>query len=126
MCIYRDYCVYHYKSTELVYLYTLDIGLQINNNTIIIRNIIIRVRLPPTITSACNMTSSPTTSLTTSTGTLTSLSADKMVPAYNSVDRSYYVNNQKCEAICVPPLTYLSYSHDTIFSSTECCILKYI
>ena len=30
MCIYRDYCVYHYKSTELVSLYTLDIGLQIN------------------------------------------------------------------------------------------------
>ena len=27
MCIYRDYCVYHYKSTELVSLYTLDIGL---------------------------------------------------------------------------------------------------
>ena len=30
MCIYCDYCVYHYKSTELVSLYTLDIGLQIN------------------------------------------------------------------------------------------------
>ena len=30
MCIYHDYCVYHYKSTELVCLYTLDIGLQIN------------------------------------------------------------------------------------------------
>ena len=30
MCIYRDYCVYHYKSTELVSLYTLDIGLKIN------------------------------------------------------------------------------------------------
>ena len=30
MCIYCDYCVYHYKSTELVALYTLDIGLQIN------------------------------------------------------------------------------------------------
>ena len=29
MCIYYDYCVYHYKSTELVSLYTLDIGLQI-------------------------------------------------------------------------------------------------
>ena len=27
MCIYRDCCVYHYKSTELVSLYTLDIGL---------------------------------------------------------------------------------------------------
>ena len=27
MCIYGDYCVYHYKSTELVSLYTLDIGL---------------------------------------------------------------------------------------------------
>ena len=27
MCIYRDYCVYHYKSTELISLYTLDIGL---------------------------------------------------------------------------------------------------
>ena len=25
MCIYRDYCVDHYKSTELVSLYTLDI-----------------------------------------------------------------------------------------------------
>ena len=30
MCIYRDYCVYHYKSTDLVSLYTLDIGLYIN------------------------------------------------------------------------------------------------
>ena len=30
MCIYCDYCVYHYKSTELVSLYTLDIGLKIN------------------------------------------------------------------------------------------------
>ena len=30
MCIYCDYCVYHYKSTELVSLYTLDVGLQIN------------------------------------------------------------------------------------------------
>ena len=29
MCIYCDYCVYHYKSTELVSLYTLDIGLNI-------------------------------------------------------------------------------------------------
>ena len=37
MCIYCDYCVYHYKSTELVSLYTLDIGLYIN----IIKNIII-------------------------------------------------------------------------------------
>ena len=37
MCIYCDYCVYHYKSTELVSLYTLDIGLQIN--IIIIKNI---------------------------------------------------------------------------------------
>ena len=27
MCIYCDYCVYHYKSTKLVSLYTLDIGL---------------------------------------------------------------------------------------------------
>ena len=27
MCIYRDYCVHHYNSTELVSLYTLDIGL---------------------------------------------------------------------------------------------------
>ena len=27
MCIYCDYCVYHYMSTELVSLYTLDIGL---------------------------------------------------------------------------------------------------
>ena len=27
MCIYRDYYVYHYKSTEPVYLYTLDIVL---------------------------------------------------------------------------------------------------
>ena len=25
MCIYCDYCVYQYKSTELVSLYTLDI-----------------------------------------------------------------------------------------------------
>ena len=24
MCIYCDYCVYHYKSTELVSLYTLE------------------------------------------------------------------------------------------------------
>ena len=30
MCIYCDYCVYHYKSTGLVSLYTLDIGLKIN------------------------------------------------------------------------------------------------
>ena len=30
MCIYCDYCVYHYKFTELVSLYTLDIGLKIN------------------------------------------------------------------------------------------------
>ena len=36
MCIYCDYCVYHYKSTELVSLYTLDIGLKIN--IIIIRH----------------------------------------------------------------------------------------
>ena len=28
MRIYCDYCVYHYKSTELVSLYTLDIGLK--------------------------------------------------------------------------------------------------
>ena len=27
MCIYRDYFAYHYKSTELVSLYTLDIEL---------------------------------------------------------------------------------------------------
>ena len=27
MCIYRDYCAYHYRSTELVSLYALDIGL---------------------------------------------------------------------------------------------------
>ena len=27
MCIYRDYCVYQYKSTKLVSLYTSDIGL---------------------------------------------------------------------------------------------------
>ena len=31
MCIYCDYCVYHYMSTELVSLYTLDIGLKINS-----------------------------------------------------------------------------------------------
>ena len=31
-----DYCVYHYKSTDLVSLYTLDIGLQINIIIIII------------------------------------------------------------------------------------------
>ena len=37
MCIYCDYCVYHYKSTELVSLYTLDIGLKIN--IIIILNV---------------------------------------------------------------------------------------
>ena len=36
MCIYCDYCVYHYKSTELISLYTLDIGLQINIIIIII------------------------------------------------------------------------------------------
>ena len=36
MCIYCDYCVYHYKSTELVSLYTLDIGLKINIIIIII------------------------------------------------------------------------------------------
>ena len=30
MCINCDYCVYHYKSTELVSLYTLAIGIQIN------------------------------------------------------------------------------------------------
>ena len=29
MCIYCDYCVYHYESTELVSLYTLDIGLKL-------------------------------------------------------------------------------------------------
>ena len=38
MCIYRDYCVYHYKSTKLVSLNTLDIGLQINIIMIIIIN----------------------------------------------------------------------------------------
>ena len=27
MCIYCDDCVYHYKSTELISLYALDIGL---------------------------------------------------------------------------------------------------
>ena len=37
MCICCDYCVYHYKSTELVSLYTLDIGLKINI-IIIIKN----------------------------------------------------------------------------------------
>ena len=37
MCIYRDYCVYHYKSTEFVSLYTLDIGLKINIIMIIIK-----------------------------------------------------------------------------------------
>ena len=36
MCIYCDYCVYHYKFTELVSLYTLDIGLKINIIIIII------------------------------------------------------------------------------------------
>ena len=36
MCISCDYCVYHYKSTELVSLYTLDIGLSINIIIIII------------------------------------------------------------------------------------------
>ena len=36
MCIYCDYCVYHYKSTELISLYTLDIGLKINIIIIII------------------------------------------------------------------------------------------
>ena len=36
MCIYCDYCVYHYKSTEHVSLYTLDIGLKINIIIIII------------------------------------------------------------------------------------------
>ena len=30
MCIYCNNCVYHYKSTELLSLYTLDIGLKIN------------------------------------------------------------------------------------------------
>ena len=38
MCIYCDYCVYHYKSTELVSLYTLDIGLKINIIIITIRS----------------------------------------------------------------------------------------
>ena len=37
MCIYCDYCVYHYKSTELVSLYTLDIGLKIIIIIIIIK-----------------------------------------------------------------------------------------
>ena len=27
ICIYSDYCVYNYTSADLVYLYTLDIGL---------------------------------------------------------------------------------------------------
>ena len=35
MCIYRDCRVYDYKSTELVPLYTLDIGLQYYFNIII-------------------------------------------------------------------------------------------
>ena len=44
MCIYCDYCVYHYKSTELVSLYTLDIGLKINIIIIIIiTNLVIMV-----------------------------------------------------------------------------------
>ena len=38
MCIYCDYCVYHYKSTELVSLYTLDFGLKINIIIIIINH----------------------------------------------------------------------------------------
>ena len=38
MCIYRDYCVYHYKSTELISLYTLDIRLKINIMIMIIIN----------------------------------------------------------------------------------------
>ena len=40
MCIYCDYCVYHYKSTELVSLYTLDIGLKINIIIIIMMDLI--------------------------------------------------------------------------------------
>ena len=39
MCIYCDYCVYHYKSTELVSLYTLVIGLKINIIIIITRRV---------------------------------------------------------------------------------------
>ena len=27
MCVYHDYCVYHYTYTELISLYTLDMGL---------------------------------------------------------------------------------------------------
>ena len=42
MCICCDYCVYHYKSTELVSLYTLDIGLKINI-IIIITNIFVHM-----------------------------------------------------------------------------------
>ena len=38
MCIYRNYCLYHHKSTELVSLYTLDIELYIN---IIIINVMV-------------------------------------------------------------------------------------
>ena len=37
MCINCDYCVYHYKSTELVSLDTLDIGHKINIIIIIIK-----------------------------------------------------------------------------------------
>ena len=43
MYIYCDYCVYHYKSTELVSLYTLDIGLKINIIIIIIVKIMLTV-----------------------------------------------------------------------------------
>ena len=46
MCIYCDYCVYHYKSTELVSLYTLDIGLKIN------------IIIPPEYTGNCESTGS--------------------------------------------------------------------
>ena len=40
MCIYRDYCMYHYKSAELVYSYTLDIGLKINTVIITFKDIL--------------------------------------------------------------------------------------
>ena len=52
MCIYCDYCVYHYKSTELVSLYTLDIGLLI----IIIIIIIIAVILSSKLRNWSNVT----------------------------------------------------------------------
>ena len=48
MCIYCDYCVYHFKSTELLPLYTLNIGLEIN---IIIIIIIIKRKVSDELTS---------------------------------------------------------------------------